>query len=187
MPVDLEISEESLSLLACPQTRASLEVDPESGLTTTDGGHTYAVRHGVASFLSRQTWDSPHPAHRRRLIEVARADGYQQAFETVLDNPAHVTSTSRMPYLDLLDLRSDSRVLEIGASLGQHTRAIAKRCGRLEALEVIPEQKLARLREDQELLSSGRATRVLLTKIPFRAKLWFAPSLVFLAGKADRT
>lgn len=142
MPSDLSINQESLSILACPITKGSLEVRGESFLQSEDGDNCYSVKEGVANFLKSQEWDSPNNDQLQRLLEVAGENGCQVAIEEVFGDYAYVNDHSRAIYLDLLPITENSQVLEIGASLGQHSRLIASRCKHLEALEVVPEQAL---------------------------------------------
>jgi SAM-dependent methyltransferase len=75
-----------------------------------------------------------------RLIEDAKALGCVAALQKHKHNVAYLTEPRRSRYLQVVNLRSDEHVLEIGASLGQHTRLIAKQCRSVEALEVVPLQ-----------------------------------------------
>lgn len=111
---------DSISILACPVTKADLKITTESTLRSKDGTKNYSVRDGVPNFLSSRSWETPNYDRLRRLLRVARADGYQKAIETVMEDLTYVTDLSRTIYMDLLPLRKDSQVLEIGASLGQH-------------------------------------------------------------------
>ncbi len=67
----------------------------------------------------------------------------------------YVTDSSRAAYLDLLPLNKDSQVLEIGASIGQHTNLIGAKTKHVKTLEIIPEQAmLNKICCDQEGLSN---------------------------------
>ena len=74
----------------------------------------------------------------RKAIEVAKANGWRNALETLYD-PAMVsysTSEKRLKFLDLLPLSKTATALEIGVGLGQHTAAIASRVKQLDTLEI---------------------------------------------------
>ena len=94
-----------------------------------------------------------------RLVEIARRDGFNKALQTVFRDARYVTDASRAAYLDLLPLQKNSRVLEIGASLGQHTRLIAGKCATVDALEVVPEQALfLKMSCEQENIANVRVS-----------------------------
>lgn len=75
-----------------------------------------------------------------RLIEDARTIGCERAIEKHGHNVEYLTDLSRAKYLEILNITTENTVVEIGASMGQHTRLIAPRCKMVEALEVVPEQ-----------------------------------------------
>lgn len=76
----------------------------------------------------------------RSVIDDAREIGCEAALRKHNHDVVYLTDEKRAAYLDILKIRDDEDVLEIGASMGQHTRLIAKRCRYLEALEVVVEQ-----------------------------------------------
>jgi SAM-dependent methyltransferase len=114
----------------------------DSVIKSADGSTTYAVKDGVLNFLTSHSWQSPNSENLERLLNVAKKEGYQAAFNAVHQDVRYVTDSSRAAYLALLPLDKKTQVLEIGASLGQHTKLIAARSKCVEALEVIPEQAI---------------------------------------------
>lgn len=100
------------------------------------------VNDGVPNFLLSQSWQAPNGNNLQRLLEITRKEGYKAALQAIVNDTRYVTDTSRAAYLSLLPLDKKTRVLEIGASLGQHTRLIAAKSKDVEALEVVPEQAL---------------------------------------------
>jgi SAM-dependent methyltransferase len=80
----------------------------------------------------------------RRLNEIAVRNGWRSALEEVYRSEPgrirYVTDSARCKFVELLPLNKESTVLEIGASLGQITTALAERVGFLHALEVVPGQ-----------------------------------------------
>ena len=103
---------------------------------------SYSINEDIPNFLFSRSWTTKNNERLMRLIDMARKGGYKTALQTVMEDAGYVTDTSRAAYLNLLPLNKDAQVLEIGASLGQHTRLIAKHSKQVEALEVIPEQAL---------------------------------------------
>ncbi len=154
MPKKPLIKPESLAIIACPITKSDLTIEVDGTLRSENGINSYPVKNDVSNFLSSKSWESADASHITNLIKIARADGYQKAIETMKD--AHyVTDSSRAAYLDLLPLNKDSQVLEIGASIGQHTKLIGAKTKHVEALEIIPEQALFnKICCDQEGLSN---------------------------------
>jgi SAM-dependent methyltransferase len=128
--------------MQCPNTKQSLVYASDSVLKSTDGSRSYPVRDSVPNFSASPSWQTPNNETLQRLLDTARNQGYKTALSTVMEDAGYVTDTSRANYLSLLPLHGGAQVLEIGASLGQHTRLIAARSKHVEALEVIPEQAL---------------------------------------------
>ncbi|HBK91197.1 MAG TPA: hypothetical protein DDZ68_05960 [Parvularcula sp.] len=94
-----------------------------------------------------------------RMISDARAIGCEAALKKHDHNVEYLTDARRARYLEIVALRQDEDVLEIGASMGQHSRLIAKQCRRLDAVEVVAAQaEFANLWCEQ---SGARNVRVL--------------------------
>jgi SAM-dependent methyltransferase len=128
-------SVDNLSLYQCPLTGNRL-VMAADGVRSVDGDRMYPVHHEVPNFLR-------YPARTseklRQLNDVARARGWLAALEKVIDEPGmlrYVTQTDRAKFLDLLPLKPDHIVLEIGPGLGQVTVPLAQRVGHVLCLEV---------------------------------------------------
>jgi SAM-dependent methyltransferase len=106
---------------------------------------TSRIEEGIPCYL-RYPPPAPGPREARlgELNRLAREKDWRSALlETYSGDEElihYVTDRSRAAYLDLLPIRPDSAILEIGASLGQHTVEIASRAGSVHALEVIPGQ-----------------------------------------------
>jgi SAM-dependent methyltransferase len=129
------------SVYQCPATRKSL-VQSDSGLSTEGGRTSYTLKDGVPNFLLSQCWQTPKSENLQLLLDVAKKEGFKGAVDAVFEDARYVMDPSRAAYLSLLPIDKETRVLEIGASLGQHTRLIAAKSKRVAALEVIPEQAL---------------------------------------------
>lgn len=74
------------------------------------------------------------------LIEDARTMGCMPALEKHNHNLSYLTDPCRSRYIDLAEIGADHHVLEIGSSMGQHTRLMAARCKAISGLEIVPLQ-----------------------------------------------
>ncbi len=114
-------------------------------LTEERSNYEFSLDHrlveGIPCFLR---YPPPPPGPRERRLEdlnrLARGKGWLPALEeTYADDRGlveYVTDRSRAAYIDLLPITPESTVLEIGASLGQHTVELASRTRSVHALEV---------------------------------------------------
>jgi SAM-dependent methyltransferase len=78
-----------------------------------------------------------------RMVELTRGGTPWKEALAATHEPAlvrYVTDPMRAAFLDLLPLKPDSEILEIGPGMGQFTALMARRTRRVEALEVVPEQ-----------------------------------------------
>ncbi|MDP1702502.1 MAG: class I SAM-dependent methyltransferase [Aestuariivirga sp.] len=73
----------------------------------------------------------------KSLINDALSLGCIAALQKHDHNVKCLTDPIREKYIDLIDLQPSDDVLEIGSSMGQHTRRIAAKCRSVNALEVI--------------------------------------------------
>ena len=93
------------------------------------------------------------------LLSDARSIGCIAALEEHDHNVQYLTDPIREKYIDFLDLAPSDDVLEIGSSMGQHTRKIAKRCRSVNALEVVEFQaKFSKLWCSQDGLHNVHVT-----------------------------
>ena len=74
------------------------------------------------------------------LLKDAEKDGCLSALKKHGHDVKYLTDPSRYSYIDLSGINSDEEVLEIGSSMGQHTRHIAKKCKTLSTIEVVRQQ-----------------------------------------------
>lgn len=74
------------------------------------------------------------------LITDAKAIGCKPALEKHNHNLTYLTDPRRSKYIDLADIQPAHHVLEIGSSLGQHTRLMAQKCKAVSGLEIVPLQ-----------------------------------------------
>lgn len=94
-----------------------------------------------------------------KLLADARAHGCEEALVRNDHDVRYLTDANRARYIDFLEIAPDARVLEIGASMGQHTHRIARLCAHLDALEVVPWQaRFARLWCDEKELGNVRVS-----------------------------
>lgn len=126
--------------LASPKTQRPLKFVEGKVVVEDKKSEFYFIREGVVIFDNSAAEKSEVKSKLTSLLEKARTDGCIAAIEDQPDLRDYLLDSERLKYIDLLDLKPTSTVLEIGASMGQHTRIIAQRCEHLEALEVVFEQ-----------------------------------------------
>lgn len=117
----------------------------EGELHSADGRVRYPVRDGIPVFLRYPpAEDEAGNIRLARLLAAARALGWREGLRQVCaDQPGfieYILSPARTRFVDVIPLRTDSRVLEIGPGLGQVTRVIAPRVAHVSALEVVEGQ-----------------------------------------------
>lgn len=84
--------------------------------------------------------DASKVSELEKLIDDAKQMGCVEALQKHGHNTSYLLDEGRASYIELLNLKEGDAVLEIGSSMGQHTRLMAKRCGQISALEVVPLQ-----------------------------------------------
>ena len=133
----------NLSDYICPRNHAKLWLDgSKSLLLSEDGKVRYPIRNGMHCFLRYSPIENESMEQELlRVNQIAKSEGWREALEDVYGKESpiyrYVTEERRANFLDLLPLKSDSVVLEIGPGLGQFTELIAKRSGLVHALEVV--------------------------------------------------
>lgn len=129
---------------SCPTTGSALTLN--GGMLCSAGNATrYPIRSGVAIFRNRPPTETEDDTRRLLLLnELAPTIGWREALYEVhrgeSDAVRYVTDEDRAAYLDLLPIRSSSRLLEVGTSLGQFTPMLAQRAAHVCGLEVVEEQ-----------------------------------------------
>ena len=128
---------------ACPRTGALLVEDGDR-LTDAAGAVAYPIRDGIPRFLRFGPAETPDMNDRLDRLNRLAVSGWREALQTVFaSDPGmvrYVTEVGRAKFVDLLPMRADSRVLEIGPGLGQITCQVAPRVETVCALEVVPGQ-----------------------------------------------
>ncbi len=124
---------------ACPITHSPLKVLNNNQLKSIDEGRCYKIDDGIPDFLSFPAKENKEEVRKLQiLVDAGREHGCERALrECEGESANYVLDINRAKYLDLLPIDTQSRVLEIGASKGQHTRLIAKRCKFLHAIDVV--------------------------------------------------
>ena len=90
-----------------------------------------------------------------KLLHDAKKVGCIEALKKNGHDVRYLTDAKRSSYLDIIKIRNSEDVLEIGSSMGQHTRLIAKQCRNLSAIEIVPKQAaFSRLWCDQDGLQN---------------------------------
>ena len=144
---------------ADPITRAQL-LWSRGQICSEAGERVYPIQNGIPNFLRYEPRETDEIRLKlERLNDLARRLDWRRAIHEVFGEDTgetrYITDAERTAYLDLLPLHQETRALEIGCSLGQHTDEIAKRVGTLHALEIVPEQaEFARERCRQEGVSN---------------------------------
>ncbi len=127
---------------ACPVTHLPLAVIDADTLESEQADLVFNAAQGVPNFLLHPAVEDRETTSKlEQLVDLAKKVGCENALKQVdSDSLAYLLDESRAKYLELLPLTDESRVLEIGASKGQHTRLIARLCKSLYALETVREQ-----------------------------------------------
>lgn len=138
-------SQKTLSdpVYACPRTGAPL-FEVGARLKDAAGAVDYPITNGIPRFLHFPPAETPDVNARLDRLNQLAAAGWREALESVYSsNPGmvrYVTEVDRAKFVDLLPMRADSHVLEIGPGLGQITCQLAPRVAAVCALEVVPGQ-----------------------------------------------
>lgn len=107
--------------------------------------HEYKIVNNIPVFLSKKPVEDRQTADDLiRLNHIAKTKGWHHALEEIYGTGSeivkYVTSSGRANFLDLLTLKKENRVLEIGPGLGQFTPLIAEKVKHVYALEVVQGQ-----------------------------------------------
>lgn len=140
------VSPYALEAYQCPATGQQLR-NTEGRIESLDGACSYPVRDGCPTFLARNHQESDSELGTvRRALDRSPLIGWRAAIDEAYvpgtTGHTYITEPGRASYLDLLPLNTDSMVLEIGCSMGQHTQELAPRCGKVFGIDVILEQAL---------------------------------------------
>jgi len=127
-------------LLSTPQTQSDLYYADGKLISADNSGITYLVKDGVTFFSSFSIESDQKEDQLNTMIEAAKLTDCITAIRQSSISTEYLLNEERRKYLDLVNIQPSDVVLEIGASLGQHTRIIAQQCKHLEALEVVPQQ-----------------------------------------------
>jgi len=138
---DLAVDADLNEPYACPDARVPMQRIGDE-LISPATGRRFIISRGIPQFLRYvPVEDAESAARLARLNQLAEEEGWRVALEkTWPDVVRYVTDERRARYISLLPLTADSRVLEIGAGLGQHTCILARRARSVHALEVVPAQ-----------------------------------------------
>lgn len=129
----------------CPRSGDPLRLEDDV-LVSTSGEARYQLRNGVPVFLRYP--EAEDEAGRQRLAllnRVARESGWRRALDEAYADDAklvdYVTNPKRTAFIDeLLPLKREHVLLEIGAGLGQLTVPLAERVAEVHGLEVVAGQ-----------------------------------------------
>ena len=131
-------------LYACPDSHVPL-VNTGDVLISPETGRQFVICDGIPIFLRYDPSEDIDTVERlEQLNKLTPKIGWYDALNNVYDNKKdviqYVTDHRRASYIELLPLTPNSRVLEIGPSLGQHTTILSSKAKSIHALEVIPSQ-----------------------------------------------
>ncbi len=120
------------------------------------GTTQFEYQDGVRILDDQSSHEEPEANEKlENIIKDAKIVGCVEALEKNNHHLTYLTDAKRMSYLDRVGIQATDDVLEIGSSLGQHTRVIAKRCKRVSAIEVVPLQAVfSRIWCDEEGLDN---------------------------------
>lgn len=145
------------SVYRCPRSGVAL-VWADGRLVSADGSVSYDAPGGVLRFASHPQPESDEVrAKLERVNELARSGPWRDAVREVYGSFDYIFPEGRDKWIELLDIAPGDTVLEIGPGMGQFTPLLARMCGELYALEVVPEQaEFALERSRQEGCSNVR-------------------------------
>ena len=126
--------------LQAPKSKVPLILENGKIISVKDQTESYAITDGIVIFDPSCAENEGVISNLLNMVELARVSNCGEAIEKYSESPEYLLNEDRCYYLDLLNLKPTDIVLEIGASMGQHTRLIAGKCSHLEALEIVPEQ-----------------------------------------------
>ena len=105
------------------------------------GTTEFEYQDGVRILADQSSHEEPEANEKlENIINDAKAIGCVAALEKHNHHLTYLTDAKRMSYLDAVGISDTDDVLEIGSSLGQHTRIIAQRSKSVSAIEVVPLQ-----------------------------------------------
>lgn len=129
-----------LNLLASPKSRSPLKIENNKAINEYDESEYFDIKNGVVIFDPSAAENEGQKSSLSALIERARTTDCIGAIKELSSARDYLLDVERQKYIDLINFKPTDTVLEIGASMGQHSRIISQRCGHLEALEVVYEQ-----------------------------------------------
>jgi len=126
--------------LEAPVSKSPLKYFDGNAVSTADEYESYHVRNGVVNFDASTAENKEIKDNLNQMFAAAKDTDCLKAIESLSNSSDYLINEDRRRYIDLIEIEPSDVVLEIGASMGQHSRFIAQRCHHLEALEVVPEQ-----------------------------------------------
>lgn len=162
-----------MEALACPECETSLRRDREQ-FSCAHCGRYWPVVNGIPHFVGDFPYWGEFP--KEQMLEVNRRaeDGAWKAALTDSPHPVvqqaseMILNLERANWQWLLDLSSQSRVLDVGAGMGTNSHALALHYREVVALEPVLERvRFMQRRFAQERLSNIRIVRSSIWALPF--------------------
>lgn len=129
----------------CPHTGQALRLS-DGHAATDDGSAQFPIVEKCLMLTdpAREVITNEETQRVDTVLEEARRCGWREAVDKVYgvgtSGHRYITEEQRCGFIDLLPISSKSVVLEVGCSMGQHTSALARQCGSVFALDIIPQQ-----------------------------------------------
>ncbi len=129
------------TIYQCPKTGEPL-LQSGDRLHTASGDSSYPIVNGIPMMCVYPSAEGDEGDDSMNKLVAAAADlGWQEAIEKNWPEVArYVIDTTRHQMVDLLPLKPDHKILEVGGGLGQFTVPMAKRVKELYAIDVVQGQ-----------------------------------------------
>jgi SAM-dependent methyltransferase len=164
---------ESVGDIVCPECEVSLSAD-DGELACSGCGHSWPIVNGIPAFVQDFPYWGEIPIEQMLEVNRRAENGAWKAALTDFADPVVQQASQMILNLDranwqwLLDLPSESRVLDVGAGMGTNSHALALHYREVVALEPVLERvRFMQRRFGQERLSNIKIVRSSIWTLPF--------------------
>lgn len=171
--------------LVCPSCRATL-VELKDGLECAGCHAEWPIVDGVPSFIQSAAFWGETGVTEQATLELVRKSAGRNWREVIREIPAlmkmhqSVCDTHRADWCDLLDLGTDSTVLDLGAGMGAVSQGLATRYRYVYSVEPVEARlKFLRVRFAQEECKGITLIRAGIDALPFQENMF---DLIVLCG-----